>query len=274
MTRTRMNEMYDMRDYQIGEVPQLTRVVVPSLVAATPGVPVPFGSSRVRYVKATAWSDLTGGLSVPLISQVFGYLALFVLGLGLAVAVLSFGPQVMTRVKDLEQLALTQIWRRPSEGFGEALTGTDSQVEVYQPVFNPTLPAQNRLTIAAIGVETTIGENTLGNVEESLRAGTWRVPDFGTPFARKKPTILVAHRFGYLAWSNQYRRENSFFNLPKLSSGDRVEIIWNQRRYVYEIYGESEGADITDYRADLILYTCRFLDSDIRIFKYGKLIEI
>ena len=65
------------------------------------------------------------------------------------------------------------------------------------------------------------------------------MPDFGTPLDRTKPVILAAHRFGYLAWTNLYRRKNSFYNLPKLKEGDLVEITYKQRKYTYEIYAES-----------------------------------
>ena len=56
--------------------------------------------------------------------------------------------------------------------------------------------------------------------------------------------------------------------------GDTVEIIWKQRKYVYEIYKEEEGEEISDYTADLILYTCESLKSPIRIFRYARLLEI
>ena len=85
---------------------------------------------------------------------------------------------------------------------------------------------------------------------------------------------MAAHRFGYLKWSDSYRRQNSFYNLPKLKKGDVVRIIWKQRKYVYEIYGLEEGEEILDYSADLILYTCKFLDSSVRIFRYGRLLEV
>jgi sortase (surface protein transpeptidase) len=104
--------------------------------------------------------------------------------------------------------------------------------------------------------------------------GVWRVQDYGSPYDRTNPTILVAHRFGYLKWSNQYRHENSFYNLPKLEAGDRLEIVWRQRKYIYEIYASSEGTDIADYSANLILYTCKDLTGDIKIFKYARLLEI
>jgi sortase (surface protein transpeptidase) len=145
--------------------------------------------------------------------------------------------------------------------------------EPYQPPFDAALPLENRLEIPSIGVTTKIVEEPLERYEEAFRVGVWRVPDFGDAYNREKPMILAAHRFGYLAWSNQYRRENSFFNLPKLEIGETVEVIWGQRRYLYEIYAGEEAPEITNYGADLILYTCKFLESDVRIFKYGRLIE-
>ncbi|KKS80793.1 MAG: hypothetical protein UV56_C0008G0001, partial [Candidatus Woesebacteria bacterium GW2011_GWC1_43_10b] len=65
-----------------------------------------------------------------------------------------------------------------------------------------------------------------------------------------------------------------FYSLPKLKTGDTVEIIWRQRKYLYEVYKEEEGEEITDYSADLILYTCESLSSPVRIFRYARLLEI
>lgn len=144
----------------------------------------------------------------------------------------------------------------------------------YQPAFDSKLPMGTYLEIPKIKVKTTILEATYEDHEQALKKGVWRVGDFGTPDKREKPTILVAHRFGYLAWSNQYRRENSFFNLPKLGNGDVVNITHNQRKYVYEVYAQSEGTQIADYSADLVLYTCVDLNSDLKIFRYARLLEI
>ncbi|HLE49636.1 MAG TPA: sortase, partial [Patescibacteria group bacterium] len=133
---------------------------------------------------------------------------------------------------------------------------------------------------------------------EILKTGVWRVPDFGTPEDDGPsepvergadsqigpselvergadsqiglPIILAAHRFGYVTWTNSFRTLNSFYSLPKLKVGDRVEIVWNQRKYVYEIYKEETGTAITDYTADLILYTCDLWNSPTRIFKYAR----
>lgn len=149
-----------------------------------------------------------------------------------------------------------------------------TQKPAYEPVFDPKLPLTNRLIIPSIGVETNIEEALYSNYEDALRKGVWRVSDFGAPGETGTPVILAAHRFGYLAWSNLYRRENSFYNLPKLSVGDTVEIDYQQRKYVYEIYAEGTGPEIADYTADLILYTCENLTGETRIFKYARLLRV
>lgn len=144
----------------------------------------------------------------------------------------------------------------------------------WQPSVDPGLSLEPKVVISSIGVDTTIQEGSYENLELALRKGVWRANDFGTPFDRSQPTILAAHRFGYLLWSNSFRRENSFFSLPKLKMGEMVEITWKQRKYMYVVYAESEGTQITDYNADLILYTCTDLTTDNRVFKYAKLILI
>jgi sortase (surface protein transpeptidase) len=96
------------------------------------------------------------------------------------------------------------------------------------------------------------------------------VPNFGTPEYNDLPIIIAAHRFGYVYWSNDFREKSTFYNLPKLRVGDRVQIIWGQRSYEYEVYKAEDNTQITDYEADLILYTCRMYNSPTRVFRYLK----
>ncbi len=144
----------------------------------------------------------------------------------------------------------------------------------YEPAYDPDLPTENTLVISSIKLETPVHEAEESLFEDALRKGVWRVTNFGTPYDRSRPTILVAHRFGYLNWSIAYRLKNSFYNLPKTKVGDRVEIIWNQRKYVYEIYKEEEGYAINDYGASLVLYTCKDMTSEVKVFRYAKLLEL
>ncbi len=149
------------------------------------------------------------------------------------------------------------------EGQGGVLTPTPSL-----PPFDPSLPTDNGLIIDKIKVRGQIHEGD--DWQSLLKTGIWRVPNFGTPDNNQQPIILAAHRWGYLSWTNSFRTLNSFYNLPKLEVGDQVEIDWNQRKYIYEVYKSEIGDKISDYSANLILYTCELWNSPTRILKYAK----
>lgn len=195
--------------------------------------------------------------------------------LGLTMAVIAYSPASLNWVQN-ESINLI------SQSIGTAAKNAQTQVSVqetfqkedYQPPLDPSLPKTNRLIIPSIGVKTDIAEATLGNYEDALKKGVWRVSDFGDPANRNKPTIMAAHRYGYLAWTNQYRRLNSFYNLPKAKVGDTVEVDWQGRRYLYEIYALGKGEDISDYSADLILYTCESLTGTQKNFVYARLLRV
>ncbi len=140
--------------------------------------------------------------------------------------------------------------------------------EVVQnlPPLDESLPKDNTIKISSIGVDSTIIQNEIAT--KGLEEGIWIAPDFGTPENNELPMILAAHRFGYVYWTSDFRMKSSFYNLPRLKVGDRVQIIWNQRSYEYEIYKAEDNTQITDYDADLILYTCRMYNSPIRVFRY------
>lgn len=153
-------------------------------------------------------------------------------------------------------------------------------IKVDEPVITEvtrdiSLPEGHYLNIPRIGVDTIIWEAENANYENALKKGVWRVNDFATPLdsAQGKPIILAAHRFGYLEWSQDYRLKNSFYELPKLKNGDVIEIVWDQHRYKYQITKVEEGTNISEDDSDLILYTCKFLVSPIRIIVYAKLIS-
>jgi hypothetical protein len=139
------------------------------------------------------------------------------------------------------------------------------------PPINLSLPKENGLIIDSIGVRGEIHQGE--NWQEILKTGVWQVPNFGTPDNNQEPIILAAHRWGYLNWTNQFRYLNSFYNLPKLNIEDKITINWNQRQYTYKVYQEEVGEQITNYEADLILYTCQLWNSPIRIIKYANRIN-
>lgn len=136
------------------------------------------------------------------------------------------------------------------------------------PEVNPTLTKTNTLKINKIGVNGSIHEGK--DMIKQLYKGIWRVPDFGNPIMNERSIILAAHRYGYIEWSADFRKTNSFANLPRLKKGDKVDIIWEQRKFTYEVYRVTENSKITDYEADLIMYTCKYLKSPVRIIVYAR----
>ncbi len=140
--------------------------------------------------------------------------------------------------------------------------------QIQLPVIDKVLSETNSVIIPSIGVNSPVTGGR--NFEKALEKGTWIVNDFGTPDKNKQPIILAAHRFGYITWTSKQRNQLSFFNLPKTKIGDTVEIVWDQREYIYEIYDIEKGTNINDYDADLILYTCELYNSPVRIFRYAK----
>jgi sortase (surface protein transpeptidase) len=202
------------------------------------------------------------------LSKIFVYL-------GIVFLVLSFAPSVWyslgASVDDFSKAILNTVLTSKKL---EVEPVTEEKKAGWQPNLDPKLLRETRLMIPSIKVDTIVNEATFENYETALKKGVWRIPDFGTPFNREKPVIFAAHRFGYLVWTNKFRRDNSFYNLPKLKLGELVEITYKQRKYIYEVYGESRGEEITDYSANLILYTCETLNSKVRIFKYARLLQI
>ena len=146
-----------------------------------------------------------------------------------------------------------------------------AEPEPYKPPQNPDLPTGTWVSIPRIGVYAEVRATEDPN--QALDTGVWLVPDFGRPGDYSQPTILAAHRYGWdWWWKSDYWKYNSFYLLTDTQAGDTVEIIYDQRKWVYQIYAVQEGELITDYDADLILYTCKFLKSPIRYFRYAKLV--
>lgn len=178
---------------------------------------------------------------------------------------------------DNEVRSLTQSVDEDIERYQET-TGVDeiSPPQVVntddRPDFDPSLPIVNTLIIPSIGVNTPIEEGIVP--EEALSLGPWRVNDFGTPDSNQIPIIIASHRWGGVGWDSQKRESASFLQLPTLQVGDRIEIIWDQRKYVYEIYDGEESTYISDYDADLILYTCKVIwESPVRILRYANRVD-
>lgn len=225
------------------------------------------GEVQVRPGRRVVWLSRPSSLSVGLFVT-----SLVLFGMGAFVLGIPVGPMIWYSIKPSVTLNLAALLHQPVVSPQDAVKPART-VSDWQPILDDKLSSESRIVIPAIGVTTSVVEAPSQDYEQALKQGVWRVPTSGTPFDRTKPMIVVAHRFGYLSWPNRYRREHSFFNLPKLEVGNVVEIDWGQRKYQYQIYAGDEGTQISDYSADLILYTCQYLESDRRIFKYARLLE-
>jgi len=237
-------------------------IYMPSIVYEAPPFPEIL-SMTTEVVEAKQLSDphLNSRFSLKKVSLFFAMI-------GIIFLIISYGPSLVYYAKGSEQISNLLL---------RTAAGKEIPAEKkysYQPVFDRNLPETNSISIPTLNMTSAIHEATNDNHEEALKEGVWRVNDFGTPFNRESPTILTAHRYGYLSWSVDFRLRHSFYNLPHLQNGDIIEIVWRQRKYVYAVYKEEEGDIISDYSADLILYTCRDLNSEVRIVKYAKLLEI
>lgn len=159
----------------------------------------------------------------------------------------------------------------PEPPVNQSIAPADKEVRQL-PAINPNLPVGDWLVIPKIGVRSQL--QATANYEDALDTGLWRAPDFGKPGSLEMPMIVAGHRYGWKWWwQDEYWKYNSFNLLPELQVGDRVEVISEQRKWIYEIYAGEEGNEITDYKADLILYTCKYLQSPLRYFRYARLVE-
>lgn len=176
-------------------------------------------------------------------------------------------PDVYYRLQPEED---SEVLSRPTTTDSQLadLLPTPTPMPILPPV-DPSLPEGDWLRIPGIGVDA--GVLATANADEALTQGAWMVPDFGRPADSTQPTIIASHRYGWLNWwQTDFGRKNSFYYLPEVGVGDRIEVITDQRKYVYTVYAVEEGQLISDYEGDLILYTCKFLNSPERYFVYAR----
>jgi sortase (surface protein transpeptidase) len=208
-------------------------------------------------------------------NQLWGGLLSGVVLTSILVIAAMFGPDLFYRIKAIEtkELIATQETSPLGGDFGkEAQLAQSQQAFTYQPPRNESLPEGRWLSIPRIGVLTQLQENE--DPDKALEIGVWMVPGYGKPGDKTQPMILAAHRYGWdWWWKDEYWKYHSFYLLPELEPGDTVEIIDDKRKWVYEVYAGEEGQEITDYQADLIMYTCKFLNSPVRHFRYARLVD-
>lgn len=198
-----------------------------------------------------------------------------VIGLAIVITLVLVTPALYYRVFPAEVRPVESSQTGTPLG-GDFTQGTQAEPSATPrplPPQDSTLPEGTWLIVPRIGIRTQ--PLLTEDPEEALLEGVWQVPGYGEAGDTTRPMILAAHRYGWQWWwKTDYWKYHSFYLLPDLEPGDIVEIISDQRKYYYEIYAGEEGEDITDYSADLILYTCKFLNSPLRHFRYARLVDM
>ncbi|MBD3279794.1 MAG: sortase [Candidatus Pacebacteria bacterium] len=244
----------------------------PKVRAVLLGQPGVYQSVRTRVKTATRSLPIAPGeTSVKKVSKLFLNVFLSLVSLiAVVIAVSVFAPDLYYQVFPPQVVPVKA--QEAGSVLGGDFVADHVSKDPYLPPKNENLPQGDWLIIPKIGVRTQL--QATADYKEALDKGLWLVPDFGRPGSQDMPMIVAGHRYGWDWWyRDDYWKYHSFNKLPELEPGDIVEVISDQRKWVYEVYAGEEGEEITDYRADLIMYTCKFLNSPVRHFRYARLID-
>lgn len=127
-----------------------------------------------------------------------------------------------------------------------SITPTEGEVEL------DSLGEVNKVAIPSIGVNGVIYE---GQTVATLSKGIWRRPNTSTP-DKGGNTVLSAHRFMYESGPI------TFYHLDKVKLGDKIYVLWKDKRYEYQVFDISEvlptQIEVEANTKDpiLTLYTC------------------
>lgn len=128
----------------------------------------------------------------------------------------------------------------------------------------------NRIIINKMGVDAKILE---GDTETMLWQGVVRIGVSSTPGSGN--TVITAHR--YLYRPNSANGYKSFYNIDKLTPGDKIVIFWEGNKYEYEVESSrvvepSETSILHNTaRSQLTLFSCTPLfTSDKRLVVIAK----
>ena len=81
-----------------------------------------------------------------------------------------------------------------------------------------------------------------------------------------KPEMIAVHRFGFNGLSPEQKIKQTLYHVNKLRKGDVVYLAWNGELYEYTVSAVTEGVNNPEIKSDLIVYTCKFINSNSRVF--------
>lgn len=118
--------------------------------------------------------------------------------------------------------------------------------------------SKNSVSISSVGIYAPIVEGSA----DVLDQGAWhRFPERGNP-VKGGTFILSAHSFIFRLNPLQTRQDSYFFNLYKTKVGDKVNVVWDKKEYVYSVTKtydvKPDATEIEEVNGldHLVIYTC------------------
>ncbi len=126
---------------------------------------------------------------------------------------------------------------------------------------DPTQPKiifPNRLIIPNIGVDMELGTDP-----KTLDTAGW----ITNLYPDNSPMVIAAHRFGWVGMPMDKRVTHTLFNIDKLKVNDKVIIQWNGKKEIFIVKDIGEATNNPSIKdGEVLIYTCKFMESDLRIF--------
>jgi LPXTG-site transpeptidase (sortase) family protein len=157
----------------------------------------------------------------------------------------------------------------------DLFTEKKEEVKVPEVILVPENEAVtygSTIKVPSVGIDTSIYESK--NINAALDKGVWRMPEHGTPANEGTTTVLAAHRWGPDNMPTEKRIKDLFYSLDKVNTGDVIEINWNGETYTYVVKDKEENSIVSKKPGDLILVTCKYYNSSMRIIVYADRVEI
>ena len=147
------------------------------------------------------------------------------IGVGVSSAGVPIVPMIWYRLQPGTSYALANVLQRPVTSFEDSLVASGDTV-VYQPPQDPALPAENRLVIEKIGVDTQILEAPVEEYEEVFRNLEVRMPFSGSDAVL--PVDSHLERLAYIGWLSSGRSQKLQETLVELYNG-RISVLQNKK---------------------------------------------
>jgi hypothetical protein len=116
---------------------------------------------------------------------------------------------------------------------------------------------ENKLVTPSTEVDMIIGTN-----KSNLDNGGW-IQRFDS---NDLPNLIAIHRFGWSTLSPEQKIRQTLYHVDKLQDDDIVYIIWEGEKYEYEVDSIIDGDNNPSLSGKIIIYTCKFMSTNQRIF--------